>query len=206
MMQLARCYNCGTDECAFYARENGYSLLKCGGCGLLYVEDPPSLGEIEKAHTQGHHTGEQTMEATGHYKPFASKRYMVVLYDLFGERIKRDIAWLDVGCGHGEFMVALEKFCPSSAEIVGSEPNIHKQASARARGLNVQFLDLDTEERKFDFISLLNVYSHLPDPPSFIAKLSSLLKPRGELIMETGDTADFFCRRALQAFLPARSS
>ena len=191
MMQAARCYNCDNDESTFYAKENGYSLVKCAGCGLLYVDDPPSLGELEKAHSQGQHAGEQTIEATGHYKPFASKRYIAILRDLFGEGIQGDIAWLDVGCGHGEFMVALQKFCPGSARIVGSEPNIHKQTSARARGLDVQFVDLDAEDQKYDYISLLNVYSHLPDPPLFIAKLKLLLKPDGELILETGDTADF---------------
>ncbi|MDH3266278.1 MAG: class I SAM-dependent methyltransferase [Gammaproteobacteria bacterium] len=120
----------------------------------------------------------------------ACKRYVAILKELYGDGIDDGVAWLDVGCGHGEFMVALAKFCPASVEIVGSEPNIHKQASARGRGLNVRFVDLDQEDRKYDFISLLNVYSHLPDPPSFIAKLRALLKPNGGLLIETGDTAD----------------
>jgi hypothetical protein len=36
----------------------------------------------------------------------------------------------------------------------------------------------------------LNVFSHLPDPPATIASWRSLLKPGGELLLETGDTAD----------------
>lgn len=43
-------------------------------------------------------------------------------------------------------------------------------------------------------MSLLNVYSHLADPPTFLESMKKLLNPRGELILETGDTADLSAR------------
>ena len=70
-------------------------------------------------------------------------------------------------------------------------PNIHKQESARKKGLNVSYFDLESHEEKYDFISLLNVYSHLPDPPAFLAVLKRHLNPEGEILIETGDTANF---------------
>jgi SAM-dependent methyltransferase len=49
---------------------------------------------------------------------------------------------------------------------------------------------LESHKQKYDFISLLNVYSHLPDPPAMIRLCRNLLNPGGELLIQTGDVAD----------------
>ncbi len=185
------CYNCRTTDSAYYAEENGYTLIKCAGCGLVYLKNPPGLSEITQAHVQGLHHGEKTIQTTGKYNPAAIKRYRRVLRDLFPAGFYDNCSWLDIGCGHGEFIEALTQAGPNSLHIVGSEPNIHKQHSASARGLDVSFIDLDSHERFYNGVSLLNVYSHLPDPPAFLAKIRNILAPDGELLLETGDTARF---------------
>lgn len=185
-----QCYNCLSQQSEYYAEENGYMLVKCSACGLLYVQNPPSLDQITNAHTQGLHGGKKTIQVTGRYDPFAVKRYSSILGDLFENGLQDEIHWLDVGCGYGEFIEALKEFGPRSLKILGSEPNVHKQKSARARGLDVQFIDLNMHQNKYDYISLLNVYSHLPNPPLFLSKLKDILKPNGEIIIETGDTAN----------------
>ena len=50
---------------------------------------------------------------------------------------------------------------------------------------------MQTANEKYDCISILNVYSHLPDPVEAFSNWKKLLKPGGELLIETGDTADF---------------
>jgi len=57
--------------------------------------------------------------------------------------------------------------------------------------LNVGYFDIESHEDKYDVISLLNVYSHLPDPPELLKSLKKNLNPNGEVLIETGDTADF---------------
>jgi cyclopropane fatty-acyl-phospholipid synthase-like methyltransferase len=97
--------------------------------------------------------------------------------------------WLDVGCGHGEFMTAVKKYSREQFSIKGTEPNVKKQESARKRGLDVGYFDLESHQEKYDIISMLNVYSHLPDPPAFLNQLRRLLNNGGEILLETGDSA-----------------
>lgn len=126
---------------------------------------------------------------TGMFSPGRLKVYRKVLDDLFGGDMGNHRTWLDVGCGYGEFMLAVQRYTRGKVSVVGTEPNVHKQASARRRGLNVDYLDLETHQGRYDVISLLNVYSHLPDPPRFLENVKRLLNPGGELIVQTGDTA-----------------
>jgi SAM-dependent methyltransferase len=189
-MSALTCYNCGSSERTFYAEENGFNLLKCNGCGLVYVGNPPSASEVTQAHRQGRHHGQKELNVTGKFQPAKTARYRAILADLFHEDLCEKQTWLDVGCGHGEFIMAIQQYSGGRIDVRGSEPNILKQKSACKKGLNVGFIDLETHEQKYDVISLLNVYSHLPDPPVFFELLKKHLKPGGELIIETGDTAD----------------
>lgn len=188
-MRISNCYNCGNERHTFYAEENGFSLVKCDVCGLLFIEDRPDDNEISQAHKQGKHGGIKKFDVTGVFNPGKISRYLKVLEELFNEDLASKKTWLDVGCGHGEFMAAVQKYSSGKVTIKGTEPNVHKQNSARKRGFNVSYFDIESHEEKYDVISILNVYSHLPDPPSFLNSLKKLLTPGGELILETGDTA-----------------
>jgi SAM-dependent methyltransferase len=188
-MKITKCYYCGSDHNTFFAEENGFSLVKCDSCGLLFMENLPEHAEIMEAHKQGKHSGVKELDVTGRFSPVKISQYLEVLKDLYSGDVDRINTWLDVGCGHGEFMVAVEKYSSGKIAVKGTEPNISKQESARTRGLDVSYFDIATHEGKYDVVSMLNVYSHLPDPPAFIQELKRLLNPNGELILETGDTA-----------------
>jgi len=187
-MKISRCYYCGSEQHSFYAEENGFSLVKCCACGLLFVENRPDGHEISQAHKQGKHGGIKEFKVTGRFSPGRIPPYLRVLEDLFGGDLGNKKTWLDVGCGHGEFMIAVQKYSSGEISVTGTEPNVYKQESAQKRGLSVGFFDIETHTGKYDIISMLNVYSHLPEPPTFINSLKRLLNPGGELILETGDT------------------
>ncbi len=188
-MKISKCYNCLSEQNSFYAEENGFSLVKCSECGLLFVENPPSDDEISQAHKQGQHRGLTEFNMTGRFNDTKIGRYRDILADIFQGELGNKKTWLDVGCGHGEFMMAIQKYSSRGILVKGTEPNIYKQESARKRGLNVNYFDLESHGEKYDVISMLNVYSHLPNPPIFIKSLKKLLNSGGELILETGDTA-----------------
>lgn len=189
-MKNITCYNCHSEMRNFYAAENGYSLVKCCECGLLYLEERPGDTEISQAHKQGKHTGLIELDATGVFNDYKVQNYLSILNDIFKGDLGSKKAWLDIGCGHGEFVVALQEYSSGSICATGSEPNIHKQESARERGLNIGYFDMESLEDKYDVISLLNVFSHLPDPPEFLKSLRKNLNQNGEILIETGDTAD----------------
>ena len=185
------CYSCGSTNHTLYATENGCHLVKCAECGLLYVNPRPSDEDIEEGVKIGVHRGEATLTSTGRYMPLKVAIYNQVLADIYGTDLhSRTQTWLDVGCGHGELLVALQKLSKNNVVSKGTEPNQHKVIAARQRGLDVSYFDLASHDECYDTISLLNVYSHLTSPPEFFRLVKRRLKPGGEILLETGDTAN----------------
>ena len=188
-MKITKCYYCGSIKNTYFAEENSFLLVKCTECGLLFVENRPNNDQISNAHMQGKHGGRETIDVTGRFKREKISQYVKILEDIFKGDIKNEKTWLDIGCGYGEFMIAINKYGSGLVTVKGTEPNVHKQKSAIKRSLDVSYFDIETHKNKYDIISILNVYSHLPDPPRFLKSLKELLNPNGELILETGDSS-----------------
>jgi 2-polyprenyl-3-methyl-5-hydroxy-6-metoxy-1,4-benzoquinol methylase len=184
--KLVECYYCGTNDSSPYAVENGFSLVKCLRCGLLYVNPRPNQEEIDEAVKYGMHGGEKTLSTTGWYHPERIAEYCTVLRDFFPSGPEG--CWLDIGCGHGEFLQALKRV--GNVHAFGVEPNTYKRSAAVERGLDVQFFDLSSHRKQYDVVSMLNVYSHLPNPIETLAEWKNLVRPGGMLLLQTGDTAD----------------
>lgn len=190
-MRYRDCYFCHSNENDPYASENGYFLVKCQKCGLLYVNPIPEEREINTAHSIGIHRGTKAVNVTGSFNKRKIPHYLSILNDFFDDHsILYDKSWLDIGCGHGEFIAAINQFSKDKAITRGLEPNFFKQKSAIKMGLDVSYFDLDKHSVHYDFISSLNVFSHLPDPPKSLTLWKYLLEPGGLLFMETGDTAN----------------
>ncbi len=183
------CYNCGSSEYSLYDIENGYKYVKCNNCNLIYLNPRPLNGDISASHEIGEHRGNKLINVTGKYKKQKVTRYINILKNFYKKDELENKNWLDIGCGFGEFMEALISYTNSEIKINGSEPNKYKIHSCKSRELDVSFIDLDVWDEKYDFISLLNVYSHLPDPIEFLKKLKRFLSTNGELFIETGHSS-----------------
>jgi SAM-dependent methyltransferase len=185
------CYNCKSEKYKKYDTENGYQYVKCIDCGLVYLNPRPSESEINAAHEIGLHHGDNDINVTGTYDAGKIKRYMRIVNDFYKRedfKLKK-LKWLDIGCGFGEFLETLKILFGENLSLKGSEPNKYKSSSCIERGLDVEFLDLPKHSDKYDFISLLNVYSHLPNPIEFLHNLKRILNPGGEIFLETGHSS-----------------
>lgn len=184
------CPVCYGSESEPYANENGFCLVRCTGCGLLYVTPRPDPEATAAAHQYGLHQGDTALAVTGRYRPRRIRSYVGILRDIYGSSLPAGLtAWLDIGCGHGEFLGALRTFAGRNLLLFGLEPNVHKALGCVGRGFDVRTCALDGLSGSFSAISLLNVFSHLQDPKGFIRECASMLEPGGELLLETGDTA-----------------
>jgi len=167
--------------------------VRCKDCGLVYVSPRPALASISRAAQTGMHAGERSLEVTGAYGgPKRHAHYLSRLADLFGPGYFHGSGerWLDVGAGFGELLETLAIASGGSLRARGLEPNEAKAASARARHLDVSFVELSALGERFQYVSLLNVFSHLPDPPATLAELATVLEPGGELVLQTGNFAE----------------
>ena len=184
------CPVCRETASSPYAEENGFALVRCGNCGLLYVTPRPDPAATAAAHEYGVHQGDTAFEVTGRYRPGRIAAYRKVLADAYGHSLPATItSWLDIGCGHGEFLMALRQAFGPVPSLVGIELNVRKAAGCLDRGLDVRTCGVEELNDRYSAISLLNVFSHLQDPKGFLASCVDRLLPGGELLVETGDTA-----------------
>jgi SAM-dependent methyltransferase len=65
-----------------------------------------------------------------------------------------------------------------------------KAKAAQVRGLNVINDYLRRDRPKVDVVSVVDVFSHIPDFKSFLTEVTAVLKPNGEIFIETGNLAD----------------
>ncbi|MEM7093776.1 MAG: class I SAM-dependent methyltransferase [Actinomycetota bacterium] len=182
------CYNCGSPEHEHYLSENGFAMVRCLDCGMLYVRERPSDELIDDSTALGEHLGEQNLHVDVRYNPAVQARYRHALPRLFPEGLDAAESWLDVGCGHGEFIEVVAGEAPG-LRVSGCEPNRTKQRSAQSRGLDVTFFDLSAHTTQYSVVSLLNVFSHLAHPREMIADLARLVEPGGSFVLQTGDAA-----------------
>jgi SAM-dependent methyltransferase len=192
-MEVVPCPYCGSAERRLWATELGFAAVRCVQCALIYVSPRPSQKLITAAVRTGAHGAEADgLRVVSRRVPSKVGRYQHLLGRLFDDvwRANRPISWVDVGAGYGEVVEAVGRLAPQGSVIEGLEPMAPKAADARARGLPVVEDYLRSTHAKVGFISLVDVFSHIPDFSDFLADISAVLEPHGEIFIETGNLAD----------------
>jgi SAM-dependent methyltransferase len=133
---------------------------------------------------------------TTHRKSGKVNHYARVISRMFRKEISagRPVRWLDVGAGYGEVLEAASRVLPAGSYIEGIEPMAAKVFVARSRGLPVSDMPISEIRERFDVISLINVFSHIPNFRSFTMQFHERMTDRGVLFLETGNGADLKSR------------
>ncbi|MGI8426014.1 MAG: class I SAM-dependent methyltransferase [Actinomycetota bacterium] len=190
-IDLIKCPFCGSQESFTWAEENGFTAVKCQACSLVYVNPRPSLSLISDAVKTGNHieikngrtvVGRRAAAKVRLYKKILSSMFL----DVWANE-NTPISWLDIGAGFGEVVEAVSSLAPTGSKVEGLEPMKPKADRARVRGLNINEAYLQQVKEKFNYVSLVNVFSHLPDVRSFLMDITKVLTENGELYLETGN-------------------
>jgi len=192
-VEMIPCPFCRADEPKPWAVENGFTAVKCTQCRFIYVNPRPAKHLIDKGVETGHHEEvEGGRNVVGRRSGRKLASYQRVLGRMFNDvwSAQRPVSWLDIGAGFGEVVEAVVSLAPQGSRIAGIEPMGPKAKHAQSRGLNVREGYLQSVSERFEFVSLIHVFSHLPDFRSFVADIRSVLKNKGEFYMETGNIAD----------------
>lgn len=193
MTETVACPLCRESRSHRWGSENGYHAVKCAGCGLVYVNPRPRLEEITEANKIGEHATEGgTLDVVFRRSLRKLRHYRRVVRRMFAGEIAAGapLSWLDVGAGFGELVEVLQGVLPAGSRVEGIEPMQAKAAHARERGIPVRAATLPEVDERYDVVSLINVFSHLPDFDAFMEDIRGVLKPGGTLFLETGNGGD----------------
>ena len=191
-LETVPCYLCSEPAADPWATENGFHMVKCRGCGLVYLNPRPTLDEIDEAAKTGMHRF--TSGALNAISAFSKRKvadYQAKLQQLIpAADLNKPLRWLDIGAGFGELVKAVQQLAATGSYARGIEPCAPKVKKAQALGLPIDAAQLSELNERFTHLSLINVYSHLPDPVAFISDLKCHLEPRGSLVVVTGNGGD----------------
>ena len=192
------CPLCGSDDPRPWAEEWGYHAVKCEACGLVYVTPRPTAERITEAITMGQHATEDgILDIRAHRQKRRVAHLQHLIRDMYRDAIAADrpLDWLDVGAGYGELVEALVHVLPKESKVTGIEPMQYKVDNAKSSGLPIENIHLSQINDTFDVISMMNVFSHIPNFCSFLLEVRKHMRHHGEVLIETGNGGDL-CDRS----------
>jgi 2-polyprenyl-3-methyl-5-hydroxy-6-metoxy-1,4-benzoquinol methylase len=174
------------DNAVSFFKENGYSVVKCQNCGLVYVNPQPidclhGTTKTEKNEYSNYIRDYITFQ-NGHR--LHSKKILSRL-----EKIQTDKGkLLEIGCAAG-FLLDTARKMGWQVEGIEPEDSIARYAIKKFN-LNVRISSIEFEkfpENHFDAVIALNVLSHLKDPKKIVKKINYILKKNGIFVFKTGN-------------------
>jgi len=194
-----------------YCQFGAHEYVRCGGCGLVYVDKLPTPAEMMGAYTGGgfrslrrrlmapfrklrHHTGyAQSMERARQIFAFA--------HAALGQKHNAGLRFLDIGCNKGFLLCAA---LAHGADVYGIElvreimipfGNTYPRYRDHIYSEKLAAVADRIETGFFDLISAIDVVEHFEDPVSDMKHVHRMLKDGGVAVLQTPDAG---CARAKQ--------
>lgn len=198
MSREERCVFCGSlaTETVLQATVEGgreprvFSLLRCPQCALVMTS--PRLGRAElEEYYRPEYWGRVNADDLDWVRRDQASR------TAFLERFRSGGRILDVGCGLGLFLLALD---PKRWDRYGIEvmPAAYREAQRRLGAERIVTEDLRATMlpgAQFDVITFWDVLEHLPDPVDALRQSFRLLRPGGLLLVRAPNFASYLARR-----------
>ena len=193
------CILCGSKNLDFYAAGYDYELntcsnkwifFKCIKCNHIQLNPIPSKSNLNKIYPSSYYSysmSEKINPIVLLGKDILDKMKIKGIIKLIPKKINN---YLDVGCGDGRYLRAVENICQLNREnIYGLELN--KKTCLNLLNSGFKVFDCTIEDLKeikpgsISMITMFHVIEHTKDPLKVITKLKELLTPGGYLIIET---------------------
>lgn len=182
------CPLCRSEDTSHAFRDNGCDLRNCRSCEIFFVHPYPASNRQHSEVASGKSAAIELLDCRRRYdgeRLYYDRHFWAIAAQCRGAR-----SILDVGCGTGQLLERFGAF-PEMFRL-GIELNPHAARFAR-RTAGCDILELPFEqfrgERKFDVITLINVFSHIPSFDGLFRSLQSALAPGGKVIFRTSEMA-----------------
>lgn len=201
VLRRVRCNLCGADDTAPVTEIDGFHIVRCRQCGLLYVN--PRYGDelLQEIYTETYydHDGiNNGLEFFGYDNYLEDEENIKITFAKRLRTIERYASrgrMLDIGCATGFF---LDLARSRGWEVVGSEVSEFSVRYARERlGLDVRLgtlKDLGFDPESFDVVTMWDVIEHVPDAMSELHEVRRILRKGGLLSIITPDAGSLVAR------------
>lgn len=197
-----RCNLCGAPVAPEHpARwiKDGFDIVSCPSCGLLFRRELPKPAELKEIYALGYFKRPSAERGAQGYSDYvrdeqirridARRRLALISRHVATGRL------LDAGCASGFF---LDEARASGWAVTGVDVALAMTALARERfGLDVDavsFQDADLAGPGLDCVTMWDYLEHSCDPAADVRKAFALLRPGGVLALSTGDAGAPFAR------------
>ncbi|WP_298189215.1 class I SAM-dependent methyltransferase [Novosphingobium sp.] len=190
------CNHCGTTGAAHLFRAKGYDLVRCTGCGLAFIANPPTLEELKVLYSASASYHAALCDPSS--ETFATQDRIAVRHLSETRRGANGGRLLDVGCSIGQFAARARD---AGFAATGLEINAASAAFARDHyGLEVAegtIHDAPQAPGSLDVLTMFDVIEHVPDPLGDLRKAWDLLAPGGTIVLSTPNIDGLFPKASL---------
>lgn len=173
----------------FKSADENFNIVKCKDCGFTYLNPRPDENEIAKFYPSDFNEIDRSLFYTLLNPCFKLAQQSTIK---FFKKYKRGGKALDVGCGNGEFILAMQRH---SFDAWGVEINSAAKEFTDRR-LEGRIIYKDIEEcgfspKSFDIITMFQSLEHIYDLGALFTEINRVLKDDGLLYICVPDS-DFF--------------
>ncbi len=186
------CNLCGSGSSVLVHRKDGFRIVRCEECGLIYVNPRLCSEALVSQYEEGYFFA-------GSYADYLSERKG--LERTFERRLEKieELAApgrvLDVGCAFGFFLSVAQN---RGWDAYGVDVSRFACRYAREQ-VGVQVFDgtlreVGFDDAFFDVVVMNDVFEHLPDPSAELAEVQRVLRTGGFLFIVTQDVSSAIVR------------
>lgn len=189
------CALCGADRPEPFLRKDGFSIVRCANCELVYVDPRPAPREVRSLYENpGYFSGDEWyLDYLAYEKNHrALFRRVVAVLDRQSPGKGR---LLDVGCAAG-FLLDTAREDGWDVTGVDLSPSMARHA-ARVLGLDVRVGTLEECElpdASFDAVTLCDSLEHVANPLTTMREVRRVLRPGGTALIVTPNIASPLAR------------
>jgi SAM-dependent methyltransferase len=174
--------------------KDGYEIVRCQGCGLVYVDADLGSADLQQRYGADYYGG-------GVFDDYIAERDERIAgaraYCRLLNRLVPAGRLLDVGCATGFFLEAASQ----SWGVTGVELSDFAAEYARHEFghtvLTGDIADVGLPDASFDVVTLWNTVEHMADPRRAISHVARVAAPNALVVLTTGNVAGPLARRDL---------
>lgn len=191
---VQKCDLCDSSQFLPELSANGWSLVRCASCGLVFTSPRYSEAYVRRMYETRYYERAQGYLSSQLEDPLDAE--LCLARSLFkrcaGANSPAPPRMLDVGCGGARIV---RTFQQCGWEAVGIDISAEATSEGRSRGLDLRCTGIqDKGLGDFDLVCAFHVLEHVHSPKEFILQSRNRLRKNGYLLLEVPNYASYRAR------------